>query len=99
MYCVILSSCYNELNETAVSSSQPGSRVAKCGRADAAAGESLLSKDKEKSEDGTLFFVYRVCRGGGWKTPLNIILQDPPILLVGSWVLGWRGGHLVGVPG
>lgn len=94
--CVILSSCYSKLNETAVSSSQPGSRVAKCGCADAAAGESSLSKDKEKSEDGMLFFVYRVCKGGGWKTPLNIILQDPPTLLFGATVSGWPGIHLVG---
>lgn len=79
-----------------MSSSQPGSRVAKCGRADAAAGESLPSKDKEKTEDGMLFFVYGVCRGGGWKTPLNIILQDPPILLFGARVSGWPGIHLVG---
>lgn len=32
-----------------MSSSQPGSRVAKCGCEDKAAGESSLSEDKEKS--------------------------------------------------
>lgn len=81
-----------------MSSSQPGSRVTKCGCTDAAAGESSLSKDKEKSEDGTLFFVYPVCKGGGWKTPLSIILQDPPILF-GATVSGWRGIHIVGYTG
>lgn len=94
--CVFLSSCYNQLNETAMSSSQPGPRVAKCGCAEAAAGESSPSKDKEKSEDVTLFVVFCVCRGGSWKTPLKFILQDPPTLLFGARVSGWPGIHLVG---
>lgn len=79
-----------------MASSQPGPRVAKCGCADAAAGESSPSKDKEKSEDVTLFLVYRVCRGIGWKTHLKFILQDPPTLLLGARVSGWPGIHLVG---